>query len=109
MATYFAPFKRAKSSLILGSGISAGAPFLVPPVDVTAGNKEFTFLQSMYKWNCWGEPSGVCFLTTTMGLAHGDVLFCIIPTSSKSLISHFKKSQCLRGRDGPQLVQHLAL
>ena len=60
----------------------AKAPFIVPVAGVTQGNKEFSFLSSMHNLNCCGEPSGVCFVTTTIGLAHGDMLLWILPASS---------------------------
>ena len=69
-------------------------PFFVP----TADNKEFNFLYSVNKWNCCDAPSGVCFFTTTIGLAHGDMLLLMILASSKFLISGFKKSWCLRAK-----------
>ena len=56
-------------------------PFLVAVPGVTEGNKEVSFLQSVHSLNCCGEPSGVCFLTTTIGLAHGDMLLWIISAS----------------------------
>ena len=52
----------------------------------------------MHKWNCCGVPSGVCFLTMTMGLALGDMLLQLILVSSKLLISCFKKPWYLRSK-----------
>ena len=52
----------------------------------------------MVKQNCCGKPSGVCFFTTTMGLAHGVMLLQIIAAPNKFLISWFKKSWCVRAK-----------
>ena len=52
----------------------------------------------MHKWNSCGDPSSSCFFTTTMGLAHGDILLQMIPVSSEFLTSCFKKSWCLRAK-----------
>ena len=60
----------------------AKGPLLVPDAGVTECNKELSFLESMHNLDCCGEPLGVCFLTTTIGLAHGDVLLQIIPASN---------------------------
>ena len=51
----------------------------------------------MHKQNCCSTPSGVCLLTI-MGFAYGDVVFQMIPASSKFLISCFKKSWCLSAK-----------
>ena len=52
----------------------------------------------MQKQNCCGTTSGVCFLATNMGPAHGDMLLWMIPASSKFSISCLKKSWCLRSK-----------
>ena len=52
----------------------------------------------MHKQNCYSTPSGVCFFTTAMELAHSDMLLWVIPASSKFLISCFKNSWCLRAK-----------
>ena len=69
------------------------APFLVPVAFVTEGNKEFS---------CCGELSGVCFLTTITGFAHGDKLLVIIAASSKflSLVSGSPDTSEPRVRSG---------
>ena len=38
------------------------------------------------------------FFATTMGLAHGEILWWMNPASSKFLISCFRKSWCLRAK-----------
>ena len=49
----------------------------------------------IHKQNCFSKSSGVCFFTTTMELAHGDILLQMIPASNKFLISCFRMSWCL--------------
>ena len=52
----------------------------------------------MHKQTDCGKPSGVCFFTTTMGLAHGNIPFLMIPAFNNFLIPCFKKSWCLRAK-----------
>ena len=41
---YFVPLSNANNSSILGKGMRAKVPFLVPVAGVTEGSKEFSFL-----------------------------------------------------------------
>ena len=72
-------------------------PFLVPLAGVTESNKKFSFLEPTHSLNCCWEPSGMWFLTTTIGLAHWEMLLGIIPASDKFSISCFNKIVMFKG------------
>ena len=52
--------------------------------------KEVNFLESVQKQNCCGTPSGVHFLATNIGPAHGDMLLWMVSASSQ--FYYLKKS-----------------
>ena len=83
---------------IFGSGISTKVHFIVPVACVAASSKEFNFPIIYTPVELLWCISGVCFFTTTMGLAHGDILLQMIPVSNKFLIFCFKNSWCLRAK-----------